>query len=155
NSENMFLAVDTISVEIKAGEFVTLLGPSGCGKTTTLRMLAGFENRTCGDILLGGNRINDLAANKRNIAMVFHSYALFPHYSVYDNIAYGLKIQKMDASKLKEKVLNIINMVGLQGLENRNPGQLSGGQQQRVALARALVMEPDLLLFDEPLSNLD
>lgn len=153
--EEVFRAVDDISVTINAGEFVTLLGPSGCGKTTTLRMLAGFEDPTDGDLFLGGERINDQPASKRDTAMVFQSYALFPHYSVYDNVAYGLKIKKMEASLVKEKVIDIINMVGLSGLENRSPGQLSGGQQQRVALARALVMEPDLLLFDEPLSNLD
>lgn len=155
NSEQKFLAVDDISVKIKAGEFVTLLGPSGCGKTTTLRMLAGFEVPTKGEIFLGGEKINDIPANKRNTAMVFQSYALFPHYNVFDNIAYGLRINKIDTKEIKDKVNNIIRLVGLEGLELRFPGNLSGGQQQRVALARSLVMEPDLLLFDEPLSNLD
>lgn len=155
NSEGIFRAVDDISITINAGEFVTLLGPSGCGKTTTLRMIAGFETPTDGDILLGDQVINDLPPNKRDTAMVFQSYALFPHYTIYENIAYGLKIKKMDPDTVKKKVNHIINLVGLEGLENRSPGQLSGGQQQRVALARALVMEPGVLLFDEPLSNLD
>lgn len=155
DNDKQFLAVNNISVTINAGEFVTLLGPSGCGKTTTLRMLAGFEIPTQGDILLGGERINDIPANKRNTAMVFQSYALFPHYNVFDNIAYGLKIKKLDKSEIKDKVTKIINLVGLEELDTRFPGQLSGGQQQRVALARSLVMEPELLLFDEPLSNLD
>lgn len=154
-SEGVFKAVDNISVTINPGEFVTLLGPSGCGKTTTLRMVAGFETPTSGNILLGDENINDLPPNKRDTAMVFQSYALFPHYNIYENIAYGLKIHKMDIKLIKEKVNHIINLVGLDGLENRSPGQLSGGQQQRVALARALVMEPGVLLFDEPLSNLD
>lgn len=150
-----FKAVDNISVDIRAGEFVTLLGPSGCGKTTTLRMVAGFEIPTSGEIYLGGDTINNLPPDKRDTAMVFQSYALFPHYNIYDNIAYGLKLKKMDKSVIKEKVNNIIDLVGLRGMENRYPNQLSGGQQQRVALARALVMEPGVLLFDEPLSNLD
>lgn len=150
-----FKAVDNISVDIKAGEFVTLLGPSGCGKTTTLRMIAGFEIPTLGEIYLGGDAINNLPPDKRDTAMVFQSYALFPHYNIYDNIAYGLKLKKLDKATIKEKVDNIIELVGLKGMENRYPNQLSGGQQQRVALARALVMEPGVLLFDEPLSNLD
>ncbi|SFC31025.1 ABC transporter ATP-binding protein [Clostridium uliginosum] len=153
NSE--FKAVDNISIDIKAGEFVTLLGPSGCGKTTTLRMIAGFEIPTEGDIFLGGDKINNLTPDKRDTAMVFQSYALFPHLNIYDNIAYGLKIKKIDKDELNKKVKNIIELVGLNGMEQRYPNQLSGGQQQRVALARALVMEPGVLLFDEPLSNLD
>lgn len=155
NTDGVFRAVDDISVTINPGEFVTLLGPSGCGKTTTLRMVAGFETPTSGEIILGDESINNQPPNKRDIAMVFQSYALFPHYNIYENIAYGLKIQKMDSKLIDEKVRNIIDLVGLKGLEKRNPGQLSGGQQQRVALARALVMEPGVLLFDEPLSNLD
>ncbi|MBB6698364.1 ABC transporter ATP-binding protein [Clostridium algidicarnis] len=154
-SNNEFKAVDNISVDIKAGEFVTLLGPSGCGKTTTLRMVAGFEIPTEGDIYLGGDIINDLTPDKRDTSMVFQSYALFPHYNIYDNIAYGLKLKKMDKGTIKDKVNSIIELVGLTGMENRYPNQLSGGQQQRVALARALIMEPGVLLFDEPLSNLD
>ncbi|AYE33566.1 ABC transporter ATP-binding protein [Clostridium septicum] len=153
NSE--FKAVDNISIDIKAGEFVTLLGPSGCGKTTTLRMIAGFEIPTEGEIYLGGDKINILTPDKRDTAMVFQSYALFPHLNIYDNIAYGLKLKKMEKKVLDNKVRNIIDLVGLKGMEARYPNQLSGGQQQRVALARALVMEPGVLLFDEPLSNLD
>lgn len=151
----IFKAVDHVSVEIKAGEFITLLGPSGCGKTTILRMIAGFEIPTSGDIYLGEERINDLPPNKRDTAMVFQSYALFPHYSVFDNVAFGLRIQKAAATVVLHKVKSILELVGLEGLEGRYPNQLSGGQQQRVALARALVMEPAVLLFDEPLSNLD
>lgn len=154
-NNNEFKAVDNISVDIKAGEFVTLLGPSGCGKTTTLRMIAGFEIPTKGEIYLGGDVINNLPPDKRDTAMVFQSYALFPHYNIYDNVAYGLKLKNLDKATIREKVANIIELVGLKGMENRYPNQLSGGQQQRVALARALVMEPGVLLFDEPLSNLD
>ncbi|WP_138205564.1 ABC transporter ATP-binding protein [Haloimpatiens lingqiaonensis] len=154
-NNNEFKAVDNISVDIRPGEFVTLLGPSGCGKTTTLRMIAGFEIPTMGEIYLGGDKINDLPPDKRDSAMVFQSYALFPHYNIYDNIAYGLKLKKISKDEIKNKVDNIIELVGLKGMENRYPNQLSGGQQQRVALARALVMEPGVLLFDEPLSNLD
>lgn len=155
NSKEIFRAVDNISLDIQAGEFITLLGPSGCGKTTTLRMIAGFENPTSGDIFLGKERINLQTPDKRDTAMVFQSYALFPHYNVYDNIAYGLKLKKLEKKEIKGRVQNIINLVGLSGMENRFPNQISGGQQQRVALARALVMEPGVLLFDEPLSNLD
>lgn len=153
NSE--FKAVDNISIDIKPGEFVTLLGPSGCGKTTTLRMIAGFEIPTEGEIFLGGDMINNLTPDKRDTAMVFQSYALFPHLNIYDNIAYGLKIKKMNKDEMDKKVKDIIELVGLNGMQKRYPNQLSGGQQQRVALARALVMEPGVLLFDEPLSNLD
>lgn len=150
-----FLAVDHINVNIGSGEFVTLLGPSGCGKTTTLRMIAGFESVSGGDILLDGIRINEMTPDKRDSSMVFQSYALFPHYDVYDNVAYGLVNKKMDKKTIREKVMQMVELVGLKGLEHRMPNQLSGGQQQRVALARALVMEPAVLLFDEPLSNLD
>ncbi len=155
NGKSEFKAVDNISVDIKAGEFVTLLGPSGCGKTTTLRMIAGFEIPSQGDIYLGGDKVDNLTPDKRDTAMVFQSYALFPHLNIYDNISYGLKLKKITKAKLDEKVKNIIDLVGLNGMESRYPNQLSGGQQQRVALARALVMEPGVLLFDEPLSNLD
>ena len=147
-----FLAVDHINVNIGSGEFVTLLGPSGCGKTTTLRMIAGFESVSGGDILLDGIRINEMTPDKRDSSMVFQSYALFPHYDVYDNVAYGLVNKKMDKKTIREKVMQMVELVGLKGLEHRMPNQLSGGQQQRVALARALVMEPAVLLFDEPLS---
>ena len=148
-------AVDSISMEIQPGEFVTLLGPSGCGKTTTLRMIAGFEKPTGGDILLGGQSIRYLPPDKRDTAMVFQTYALFPNMNIYDNIAYGLKIKKLSRSEINDKVMGILELTGLTGLERRHTNELSGGQQQRVALARALVMEPGVLLFDEPLSNLD
>ncbi len=150
-----FYAVKDANLEIEPGSFVTLLGPSGCGKTTTLRMIAGFESPDEGEIYLGGEPINALTPNKRDTAMVFQSYALLPHYNIFDNVAYGLKLRKMDKAVIKEKVTDILKLVGLEGMENRMTNQLSGGQQQRVALARALVIEPGVLLFDEPLSNLD
>ena len=134
---------------------MTLLGPSGCGKTTTLRMIAGFESPDEGEIYLGNEAINELTPNKRDTAMVFQSYALFPHYNVFDNVAYGLKLRKMDKDVIRKKVMDILDLVELSGMEGRMTNQLSGGQQQRVALARALVVEPSVLLFDEPLSNLD
>lgn len=150
-----FAAVDDISLDIKPGSFVTLLGPSGCGKTTTLRMIAGFESPDSGEIYLGDEAINALTPNKRDTAMVFQSYALLPHYNVFDNVAYGLRLRKMDKDTIHEKVMNMLKLVDLDGKEERMTNQLSGGQQQRVALARALVVEPGVLLFDEPLSNLD
>ena len=150
-----FYAVKDTSLEITPGSFVTLLGPSGCGKTTTLRMIAGFESPDEGEIYLGGEAINALTPNKRDTAMVFQSYALLPHYNIFDNVAYGLKLRKMDKNTIREKVTKILALVGLEGMEERMTNQLSGGQQQRVALARALVLEPGVLLFDEPLSNLD
>jgi iron(III) transport system ATP-binding protein len=151
----MVLAVDDVTLEIKSGEFVTLLGPSGCGKTTTLRMIAGFENPTQGHIYLDGQEITHLAPNKRDMALVFQNYALFPHMSVFDNVAYGLQTQRVPKDKIRERVRDVLSMMSLSGMEERRPNQLSGGQQQRVALARALVTEPRILLFDEPLSNLD
>ena len=150
-----FYAVKDANLEIAPGSFVTLLGPSGCGKTTTLRMIAGFESPDEGEIYLGGEPINALTPNKRDTAMVFQSYALLPHYNIFDNVAYGLKLRKLDRETIREKVTNILKLVGLEGMEARMTNQLSGGQQQRVALARALVLEPGVLLFDEPLSNLD
>ena len=150
-----FYAVKDTSLDIEPGSFVTLLGPSGCGKTTTLRMIAGFESPDEGEIYLGDEPINELTPNKRDTAMVFQSYALLPHYNIFDNVAYGLKLRKLDKATIKEKVTNILKLVGLEGMEARMTNQLSGGQQQRVALARALVIEPGVLLFDEPLSNLD
>ncbi len=152
---NMVRAVDDVSVDIAPGEFITLLGPSGCGKTTILRMIAGFEIPTAGDIYIGGEEVSKLTPDKRDTAMVFQSYALFPHLNVYDNIAYGLKIKKLSKNDIDKKVNHIMELIGLEGFGQRAPNQLSGGQQQRVALARALVMEPSVLLFDEPLSNLD
>jgi iron(III) transport system ATP-binding protein len=148
-------AVHDVNVDIEKGEFVTLLGPSGCGKTTTLRLIAGFEFPTQGHIVLDGREINELPPNRRDMAMVFQSYAIFPHLNVFENIAYGLKIRKLPADQIKRQVARVLELTELTGLENRAPNQLSGGQQQRVALARALVMEPKVLLLDEPLSNLD
>ena len=150
-----FYAVHDVALDIAPGSFVTLLGPSGCGKTTTLRMIAGFESPDEGEIYLGGEPINALTPNKRDTAMVFQSYALFPHYNVFDNVAYGLKLRKVPKQEIQERVTNILKLVELSGMEQRMTNQLSGGQQQRVALARALVVEPGVLLFDEPLSNLD
>ena len=150
-----FYAVNDVSLTIEPGSFVTLLGPSGCGKTTTLRMIAGFESPDAGEIYLGDQAINALTPNKRDTAMVFQSYALFPHYNVYDNIAYGLKLRKVPKKEMDERIERILDLVELSGMEARMTNQLSGGQQQRVALARAMVVEPGVLLFDEPLSNLD
>jgi len=150
-----FKAVDNIFVDIKPGDFVTLLGPSGCGKTTTLRMIAGFESPDEGEIYLGDEAINELTPNKRDTAMVFQSYALFPHLNIFDNVAYGLKLRKVPKNEIRKRVLDMLDLVGLSGMENRFTNQMSGGQQQRVALARALIVEPGVLLFDEPLSNLD
>ncbi len=150
-----FYAVKDTSLTIEPGEFVTLLGPSGCGKTTTLRMIAGFESPDEGEIYLGDEPINALTPNKRDTAMVFQSYALLPHYNVFDNVAYGLKLRKVSKDEIHRRVMHILDLVELTGMEGRMTNQLSGGQQQRVALARALVIEPSVLLFDEPLSNLD
>ena len=150
-----FYAVNDVSLTIEPGSFVTLLGPSGCGKTTTLRMIAGFESPDAGEIYLGDEPINALTPNKRDTAMVFQSYALFPHYNVYDNVAYGLKLRKVPKKEMDERIERILDLVELTGMESRMTNQLSGGQQQRVALARAMVVEPSVLLFDEPLSNLD
>ena len=150
-----FYAVKDTSLTIQPGSFVTLLGPSGCGKTTTLRMIAGFESPDEGEIYLGDEAINALTPNKRDTAMVFQSYALLPHYNVFDNVAYGLKLRKVPKDEIKRRVMAILDLVELTGMEGRMTNQLSGGQQQRVALARALVIEPSVLLVDEPLSNLD
>jgi len=150
-----FKAVDDATVDILPGEFVTLLGPSGCGKTTTLRMIAGFESPDEGEIYIGEEAVNALTPNKRDTAMVFQNYALLPHYNVFNNVAYGLKLRKLPKDETRKKVFDILSLVGLNGMEDRMINQLSGGQQQRVALARALVIEPAVLLFDEPLSNLD
>ncbi len=148
-------AVDDLSLEVEKGLLVTLLGPSGCGKTTTLRMIAGFEYPTKGRIFIGDQLINDIPPQRRDSAMVFQSYALFPHMTVFENIAYGLKVRKFSRQEIRRKVAHALKLVELEGLEDRPSGQLSGGQQQRVALCRALVTEPRILLFDEPLSNLD
>jgi iron(III) transport system ATP-binding protein len=148
-------AVDAVNLHIEKGELVTLLGPSGCGKTTTLRMIAGFEFPTEGTITLDGQEINSLPPHKREMSMVFQSYAIFPHLNVFENIAYGLNVQRLSRQTIEERVNRVLGLVHLEGYGDRAPGQLSGGQQQRVALARALVMEPKVLLMDEPLSNLD
>ncbi len=148
-------AVDNISLVIEAGTFVTLLGPSGCGKTTTLRMIAGFEHPTEGDVLLDDESLLSVMPDKRPMSMVFQSYALFPHLTVKDNVAFGLKLKKLDKATRQAKVDAGLAMMGIEQFADRYPHQLSGGQQQRVALARALVMEPKIVLFDEPLSNLD
>ena len=149
------VAVYDVDLEIQKGELVTLLGPSGCGKTTTLRMIAGFEFPTTGKIALNGQEINLLPPHKRDMSMVFQSYAIFPHLTVFENIAYGLNVQRLSRKIISERVNRVLDLVHLEGYGDRAPGQLSGGQQQRVALARALVMEPKVLLMDEPLSNLD
>jgi len=148
-------AVKNVSLEIYKGELVTLLGPSGCGKTTTLRIIAGFEFPTEGKIILDGQEINSLPPHKRNMSMVFQSYAIFPHLNVFENIAYGLNVQRLSREVISNRVNKVLDLVHLEGYGHRAPTQLSGGQQQRVALARALVMEPKVLLMDEPLSNLD
>ncbi len=148
-------AVDDIDLEIRPGEFLTLLGPSGCGKTTTLRMIAGFETPTAGTISLDGEDLGRLTPDRRPMAMVFQSYALFPHMTVFDNVAYGLRLRKLPKDRVEEEVSFALTSMSLADLAERAPNQLSGGQQQRVALARAMVMKPKVLLFDEPLSNLD
>ncbi len=148
-------AVKAVSLEINTGEFFTLLGPSGCGKTTLLRSIAGFNQPEAGEIYFGDRRIDRMAAHKRGIGMVFQNYAVFPHLTVYNNVAYGLKARGVRASEIGPRVEKALQMVRLGGMENRLPNQLSGGQLQRVAIARALVIEPQVLLMDEPLSNLD
>src|SRR5438477_4186204 len=148
-------AVEDVSLEVADREFLVLVGPSGCGKSTTLRMIAGLEEISRGDIFIGERRVNDLAPKDRDIAMVFQNYALFPHMTVYDNVAFGLTLKSVSQEEIKRRVQEMLRLVQLPGLEARYPGQLSGGQQQRVAIARALVLRPRLMRFDEPLSNLD
>ena len=144
-----------VSFEIEQGKFYTLLGPSGCGKTTILRIIAGFTEATEGDIYFEGKRLNDLPANKRQVNTVFQDYALFPHMNVFDNVAFGLKIKKMNKAEIEKKVKDALRMVQLPGYETREISEMSGGQRQRVAIARAIVNEPKVLLLDEPLSALD
>jgi len=148
-------AVDDVSFTIAPGTLVTLLGPSGCGKTTTLRLIAGLEIASAGRILIGDEDVTTLSASERDVSMVFQSYALFPHMSVLDNVAYGPTVQGAPKRQARALAQEKLALVGLSGLEERSPSELSGGQQQRVAVARALVLEPKVLLFDEPLSNLD
>lgn len=150
-----FVAVHEMDLAIEDGAFVTLLGPSGCGKTTTLRMIAGLEAPSEGDVLIKGKRVNDVPIHRRNLGMVFQNYALFPHKSVYHNVAFGLKYRDVDKSTAKKRVKEALELVRLPHVEDRLPAQLSGGQQQRIALARAIVIRPDVLLLDEPLSALD
>ncbi|GMQ85900.1 MAG: ABC transporter ATP-binding protein [Acidimicrobiia bacterium] len=149
------IAVDSVDLSIDEGEFVSLLGPSGCGKTTTLRVIAGFEWADRGRIVLEGMDVTDVPPHKRDIGMVFQDYSLFPHMTVWQNVAFGLEMRRRRKDRIKEEVRDALAAVQLEGLEGRRPSQLSGGQQQRVALARALVIRPKLLLLDEPLSNLD
>ncbi|MGC9325238.1 MAG: spermidine/putrescine ABC transporter ATP-binding protein PotA [Desulfomonilia bacterium] len=149
------VAVDDLNLDIYEGEFLTLLGPSGCGKTTVLRLIAGFETLDTGEIYMNGTRLNGIPPNKRNVNTVFQSYALFPHMTVFDNIAFGLKMKQRGKQSIHDEVNHAIDIVKLRGLEQRKPYQLSGGQQQRVAMARAIVNKPKVLLLDEPLSALD
>ena len=149
------LAVRDVSLVVPAGTLTTILGPSGCGKTTTLRMIAGLEQPTAGQILIDGRDVTALGASQRNLSMMFQSYALFPHMNVIDNVGYGLRMSGMSEAAARERADAMLGQVGLAGLASRWPSELSGGQQQRVALARALVLQPSVLLFDEPLSNLD
>ena len=149
------IAVDALHLEIQEGELITLLGPSGCGKTTTLRMVAGFETPDAGEILFGGRPVTWTPPERRNVGIVFQNYALFPHLTVAENVAFGLQMRREPPATIARRVGEILERVQLRGLERRYPHQLSGGQQQRVALARALVINPAVLLLDEPLANLD
>jgi iron(III) transport system ATP-binding protein len=148
-------AAREVSLDVRPGEFLTLLGPSGCGKTTTLRMIAGYEMPDAGRIRFDGQDVTDLPANRRNIGFVFQNYALFPHLSVFENVAYGLRVRALANADIEQRVGDVLALVGLAGYEQQFSSQLSGGEQQRVALARAIVIRPRVLLFDEPLSNLD
>jgi iron(III) transport system ATP-binding protein len=151
----MVAAVDNVNLRLEGSEFFTMLGPSGCGKTTTLRMIAGLETPTSGSIMFDGRDLARSSAFSRNIGMVFQSYALFPHMTLFENVAYGLRVRKMAQAQVKERVERTIALLGLSGMATRYPADLSGGQQQRVSIARALVYEPSMLLLDEPLANLD
>ena len=147
--------LDKFSIDIKSGELMVLLGPSGCGKTTAIRCIAGLITPTYGQIYLGNRKVNELSPKDRDVAMVFQNYALYPHMSVHDNIAFPLKMRKKSKSHIREKVIQMAELLGIKDLLDRKPKELSGGQMQRVALGRALVREPKLFLMDEPLSNLD
>lgn len=153
--EGPVVAVDDVHLDVAAGEFFSLLGPSGCGKTTTLRMIAGLESSTSGSITFGGRDLAPLPSAARNLGMVFQSYALFPHLTVLENAAYGLRVRRTPDSHTRERVMRLLDVLGLGGLHGRYPSDLSGGQQQRVSIARALAYEPDMFLLDEPLANLD
>ncbi|MES2963918.1 MAG: ATP-binding cassette domain-containing protein, partial [Bdellovibrionota bacterium] len=148
-------ALESIDLKIQEGEFFSLLGPSGCGKSTLLRIIAGLENATSGEISWKGRRVDSLPARERPFNMVFQKYALFPHLSVFENVAFGLRLQKLAATELKERVAEVLGLVNLTGFEARKPETLSGGQAQRVALARALANRPSVVLLDEPLGALD
>lgn len=148
-------ATKDLSIDIRDGEFLTILGPSGCGKTTTLRLILGALHPDQGNIYFDDELMNDVPIYRRNVGIVYQNYALFPHLTVYENVAFGLKVRKLSKQKIDEKVRRFVKLLQIEGLETRYPRELSGGQQQRVALARALVVEPRLLLLDEPLSNLD
>jgi len=148
-------AVNDMDIQVEDKEFLVLVGPSGCGKTTALRLLAGLEEISDGEIKIDGRVVNDIAPKDRDIAMVFQSYALYPHMSVFDNMAFGLKLRKMPKDDIKRRVQEAAEILGIQTLLDRKPRQLSGGQRQRVAVGRAIVREPKVFLFDEPLSNLD
>ena len=147
--------VKDLSIDVQEGEFLTILGSSGSGKSTTLRMVAGFEQPTTGEILLAGTNVADKEPFERDVNTVFQSYALFPHMTIFDNVAYGLRMKKVPKDEIRERVMEMLDLVQLGGFEGRKPDQLSGGQKQRVAIARALAMDPDIMLFDEPTSALD
>ncbi|MBU6217036.1 MAG: ATP-binding cassette domain-containing protein, partial [Acidobacteria bacterium] len=149
------VAVDELTLDVRDGEFMVLLGPSGCGKSTLLRIVAGLEQQSAGDVSIGGRVVNDVEPKDRNIAMVFQNYALYPHMSVFQNMAYGLKIRGLPADDIRRRVGEAAELLDISHLLERRPRQLSGGQRQRVAMGRAIVREPKLFLFDEPLSNLD
>ena len=153
--KGQIFAVNDVSLTVVPGELLTLLGPSGCGKTTTLRMIAGFEQPSSGSIHIGDRDVTGLRANERNIGFVFQNYAIFPHLSVFENVAYGLRVQNKADEEIRRAVHEVLELVGLTGYAQQQPHQLSGGEQQRIALARAIVFRPRILLFDEPLSNLD
>ena len=155
NVKGEVYAAKNVSLDVAPGEFVTLLGPSGCGKTTTLRMIAGFGVPDSGTIVIGSDDVTHTPVNARNIGFVFQNYALFPHLSIFENVAYGLRVREQSDEAIRKSVGEVMSMVGLAGYEQQFPTQLSGGEQQRVALARAIVIRPRVLLFDEPLSNLD
>ena len=149
------VAVNDVSLQVGDGEFVVLVGPSGCGKSTTLRMIAGLEEITGGDVFIGDTRVNDVHPKDRDIAMVFQNYALYPHMTVYKNMAFGLTLRKLPKAEIQERVMNAAKILGIEDLLQRKPKALSGGQRQRAAVGRALVRDPKVFLFDEPLSNLD